>query len=65
MNTTACITRPYEVLPPRPRRGYKPNQTQFLKILDNSSSKFQRRKPTILRPDVSARRGLVCKKFML
>ncbi len=29
MNTTACITRPYEVLPPRPRRGYKPNQTQF------------------------------------
>ena len=29
MNTTACITRPYEVLPLRPRRGYKPNQTQF------------------------------------
>ncbi len=31
MNTTACITRPYEVLTPRPRRGYKPNQTQFQK----------------------------------
>jgi len=29
MNATSCITRPYEVLPPRPRRGYKPNQTQF------------------------------------
>ncbi len=29
MNTTACITRPYEVLPPRPRREYKPNQTQL------------------------------------
>jgi len=28
MNTTACITRPYEVLPPRPRRGYKPKQTR-------------------------------------
>jgi release factor glutamine methyltransferase len=28
MNTTACITRPYEVLPPRPRRGYKAKQTQ-------------------------------------
>jgi release factor glutamine methyltransferase len=29
MSTIACITRPYEVLPPCPHRGYKPNQTQF------------------------------------
>jgi len=27
MNTTACITRTYEVIPPRPRRENKPNQT--------------------------------------
>ena len=35
MNTTACITRPYEVLPPRPHRGYKPNQTQPVVSLSN------------------------------
>ncbi len=43
----------------------KAEQTLFLKIPDNFSSKLQPRKPTILRPDVSVCHGLVCKKFML
>ncbi len=31
MNTTACITRPYEALTPRPRRGYKPQSNPISK----------------------------------
>jgi len=40
MNTTACITRTYEVLPPRPRRENKPNQTQFFKNSGFLKSEF-------------------------
>ncbi len=41
MNTTACITRPYEVLTPRPRRANKPNQTQFLFYLSCRKASFR------------------------
>ncbi len=76
MNVTSILTKDYENERPRtpPKQTqFKPKQTQpvvslsnlFLKIPDNFSSQFQRRKPTILNPDVSVCHGLVCKKFML
>ncbi len=61
MNVTSCITRPYEVLTPRPRRANKPNQTQFQKRHLYCSAKRCSGQAVMLRK----RRSVFCQKMRL